>query len=101
MGQKLQGKGIKGSAMAVKLGMILGCIKWPRLKPYEAFAKMIKGHWNGIAAYCNPENKIPLGFGEGLSDKIRVILQRAYGLRDEEYFRLKILTCMLPEIWKC
>jgi hypothetical protein len=28
----------------------------------------------------------------------RVIQRRAYGLRDEEYLRLKILTCMLPEL---
>jgi len=27
-----------------------------------------------------------------------VIQRRAYGLRDEEYLRLKILTCMLPEM---
>jgi transposase len=27
-----------------------------------------------------------------------VIQRRAYGLRDEEYLRLKILTCMLKEI---
>ena len=29
--------------------------------------------------------------------KIRVIQRRTYGLRDEEYLRLKILTCMLPK----
>ncbi|MBE7444409.1 MAG: transposase [Planctomycetia bacterium] len=40
----------------------------------------------------------PLGFVEGLNNKIRVIQRRAYGLRDEEYLRLKILTCMLPGI---
>lgn len=33
-----------------------------------------------------------------LYDKFRVIQRRAYGLRDEEYLRLKILTCMLPQI---
>jgi hypothetical protein len=27
-----------------------------------------------------------------------VIQRRAYGLRDEEYLRLKVLTCMLPEL---
>ncbi len=27
-----------------------------------------------------------------------VIQRRGYGLRDEEYLRLKVLTCMLPEI---
>ncbi len=29
---------------------------------------------------------------------IRVIQRRAYGLRDEEYLRLKVLTCRLPAL---
>ena len=45
-----------------------------------------------------PENKVPLGFVEGLNNKIRVLQRRAYGIRDEQYLRLKVLTCMLPEI---
>lgn len=73
-------------------------LKWQRLKPYEKFAKMIERHWDGIAAYCKPENKVSLGFVEGLNNKIRVIQRRAYGLRDEEYLRLKILTFMLEKL---
>lgn len=73
-------------------------LKWQRLKPYVKFARMVDQHWAGIAAYCQPQNKVPLGFVEGVNNKIRVIQRRAYGLRDEEYLRLKILTCMLPEI---
>jgi transposase len=73
-------------------------LKWQRLAPYEKFAEMIDRHWDGIAAYCKPENKVSLGFVEGLNNKIRVIQRRAYGLRDEEYLRLKILTCMLPAL---
>jgi transposase len=73
-------------------------LKWQRLKPYEHFADMIERHWDGIAAYCKPENKVSLGFVEGLNNKIRVIQRRAYGLRDEEYLRLKVLTCMLPAL---
>ena len=73
-------------------------LKWQRLEPYEKFAKMIDRHWDGIAAYCKPENKVSLGFVEGLNNKIRAIQRRAYGLRDQEYLRLKILTCMLPAI---
>jgi transposase len=73
-------------------------LKWQRLASYEKFARMIESHWEGIAAYCQPENKVPLGFVEGLNNKIRVLQRRAYGLRDEEYLRLKVLTCMLPEI---
>lgn len=71
-------------------------LKWQRLKPYEQFAQMIERHWDGIAAYCRPENKVPLGFVEGLNNKIRVFQRRAYGLKDEEYMRLKVLSCMFP-----
>jgi transposase len=73
-------------------------LKWQRLKPYEKFAEMIDRHWDGIAAYCRPENKVSLGFVEGLNNKIRVIQRRAYGIRNEEYLRLKVLTCMLPPL---
>jgi len=73
-------------------------LKWQRIKPYEKFAEMIDRHWDGIAAYCRLENKVSLGFVEGLNNKIRVIQRRAYGLRDEDYLRLKILTCMLPAL---
>lgn len=73
-------------------------LKWQRLRPYEKFAQMIEKHWDGIAAYSRPQNKVSLGFVEGLNNKIRVIQRRAYGLRDEDYLRLKILTAMLPEL---
>jgi transposase len=61
-------------------------------------ASMIERHWDGIAAYCKPENKVALGFVEGLNNKIRVIQRRAYGLHDEEYLKLKVLTCTLPAL---
>lgn len=73
-------------------------LRWQRLEPYEKFAAMIERHWDGIAAYCKPENKVALGFVEGLNNKIRIIQRRAYGLRDEEYLKLKILTTNLPEL---
>jgi transposase len=59
---------------------------------------MTDRHWDGIAAYCRPGNKVSLGFVEGLFNKIRDLQRGAYGLRDEQYLRLKILTCMLAEI---
>src|SRR5262249_61852878 len=73
-------------------------LKWQRLKPYEKFAAMIDWHWDGIAAYCRPENKVSLGFVEGLTNKIRGIQRRAYGLRNEDYPQLKILNCLLPAL---
>jgi transposase len=73
-------------------------LKWQRLGPFRKFAAMVEAHWDGIETYCYVENKVPLGFVEGINNKIRVLQQRAYGYRDEEYFRLKILTCMLPKL---
>ena len=73
-------------------------LKWQRLEPYEKFAAMIETHWDGIVAYCHTANKVALGFVEGLNNKIRVLQRRAYGYRDEDYLRLKILTCMLPRL---
>ncbi len=73
-------------------------LRWQRLEPFVDFARMVESHWDGIEAYCHEENKVPLGFVEGMNNKIRAIQRRAYGFRDEEYLRLKILTCMLPKL---
>jgi transposase len=45
-----------------------------------------------------PRGAPSLGLVEGLNNKIRVLQRRAYGLRDEEYLRLKVLTCKLPAL---
>ena len=36
-------------------------LKWQRLEPYRKFAKLIESHWDGIASYCHPDNKVSLG----------------------------------------
>jgi transposase len=48
----------------------------------QKFAADDRCHWDGIAAYCRPENNVSLGFVEGLNNKMRVLQRRAYGLRD-------------------
>jgi len=73
-------------------------LKWQRLTPYVKFAAMIDRHWDGIASYCHPENKCSLGMVEGLNTKIRVLQRRAYGYRDEEYLKLKIIAAFLPPL---
>ena len=73
-------------------------LRWQRLQPFQKFARMVEAHWDGIEAYCHVDNKVPLGFVEGINNKIRSIQRRAFGFRDEEYLRLKILTCMLPKL---
>ena len=65
----------------------LGRIKRAKGGPFESLAAMIR-----------PENKITLGFVEGLDDKIQVFERRVYSLRDEDCLRRKIVTCSLPEL---
>jgi transposase len=72
-------------------------LRWSRLEPFQKFAAMIERHWDGIISYCHPDNKVSLGFMEGLNNKIRVIQRRAYGIKDKEYLQLKVLTSFLPE----
>jgi transposase len=73
-------------------------LRWQRLKPFEEFAALVERNWDGIVAYCDPANKVALGYVEGLNNKIRVIQRRCYGLRDEDYLHLKILTSTLPPL---
>ncbi len=72
-------------------------LRWSRLEPFQKFAALVERHWDGIISYCNPDNKVSLGFMEGLNNKIRVIQRRAYGIRDREYLRLKVLTSFLSD----
>ena len=73
-------------------------LKWQRLEPYRKFAAMIESHWEGIASYCDPDNKVSLGLVEGVNNKIRVLQRRAYGYRDEEFLKLKIIAAFLPAL---
>jgi len=72
-------------------------LRWQRLKSFEEFAALIESHWDGIVSYCHPENKVSLGFMEGLINKIRVIQRRAYGIKSDEYLRLKVLTAFIKD----
>jgi transposase len=57
---------------------------------------MIERGWGGMAAYCKLENDAARRLVEGLTNQMLVIQRRAYGLRDEEYLRLKVLISMPP-----
>ena len=54
---------------------------------------LIEQHWDGIAAYCRPENNVALGFVGGLNTTIRVIQPLCSGLRDDDCLHLNIFTC--------
>lgn len=55
---------------------------------------MIERNWDGLVAYSDAAKKVAIGYVGGLNNKVRVIQFRPYGLRDEKYLRLTILTCI-------
>lgn len=59
---------------------------------------MIESHWDGVAPYWHRENKVSLGSVEGVNNKIRVLQRRAYGYRDGDYLKLKIVATFLPPL---
>ena len=69
-------------------------LRWSRLKSYERFARMIEKHLDGILSHC--DKKVSLGFIEATNLKARNIIRRAYGYRDKEYMKLKIIQACSP-----
>jgi len=69
-------------------------LKWSRLKPYHKFAHMIENHLDGILNYC--DKKASLGYIESANLKARNVIRMAYGYRDKEYMKLKIIQTCTP-----
>lgn len=60
----------------------------------ESMAKTIEEHMEGILGYWR-YGKACNSAAEGFNNKVRWLVKQAYGLRDREYFRLKIYA--LPD----
>lgn len=69
-------------------------LKWSRLKPYHKFARMVEAHFDGILACC--DKRVSLGYIEATNLKAKNLIRRAYGYRDKEYMRLKIIQACSP-----
>lgn len=69
-------------------------LKWTRMKPYRNFVKMVERHWDGILAFC--DKKVALGYVESSNLKARNVIRRAYGYRDKDYMKLKIIQACTP-----
>jgi len=60
------------------------------LKAMNRFANSLMGHRSGILNYFR--HRISTGMVEGINNKIKVLKRKAYGFRDNAYFKLKILA---------
>ena len=69
-------------------------LKWTRMKSYRNFVKMVDRHWDGIIAFC--DKKVALGYIESANLKARNVIRRAYGYRDKDYMKLKIIQACSP-----
>lgn len=69
--------------------------KWYREIPdsiiafFKPFYDMLQRHLYGITTYF--KHRITNAVAEGINNKIKVLKRMAYGYRDHEYFKLKIL----------
>jgi transposase len=59
------------------------------IRMLQSFAKTLRLHALGILAYY--DHPISTGPLEGTNNKIKTMKRQAYGFRDQEFFRLKIL----------
>jgi transposase len=69
-------------------------LKWSRLKPYHKFARMVENHLDGIIAYC--DKKVALGYIERTNLTAKNVIRRAFGYRDKDYMKFKIIQACTP-----
>jgi len=62
-----------------------------RLAPFAKLAKTVKRHKDGILAYV--ETGLSNGVVEGINNKIRALIRRAYGFRNPKALMAMILLC--------
>jgi len=66
-------------------------LRWQRLESFKNFTKLIDKHLDGVMNFYLTENKIKMGYIEGLNNKIKTLIRRHYGFRDKEYLKMKII----------
>ena len=59
------------------------------IEEFEKLLKTLEHYWYGIENYFT--HRVTNGASEGYNNKINIIKRRAYGFKDIEYFKLKIL----------
>jgi transposase len=55
-----------------------------RLEPFQAFARMVRGHLDGILAWT--KLRITNGALEGMNNKVKLVSHRSYGFRNDDRY---------------
>ena len=67
----------------------LACARASGIRILEQFADTLEAHQEGVLNYY--DYRISTGPLEGTNTKIKLMQRQAYGFRDHEFFKLKIL----------
>jgi len=67
----------------------IGVARESGIKRLRKIAKTLEDHWDGLVSYF--DHPISTGPLEGVNNKINVLKRKAYGYRDVEFLKLRIL----------
>lgn len=59
---------------------------------------MIERHWDGIAAYCQPENKVSLGVGRGQQTRFACCSDARMAIGTRSTPKLEIIAALLTPL---
>ena len=92
--------------MAIEIAYIIKLCESTENKHFTWFAKFLKDHIWGILSH--KDHTISTGRIEGLNNRIKTLRRQGYGIRNTEYFFLKIIDVSnsqysrmppIPENW--
>ena len=75
--------------MKAELNEIIELCEGTENKHFQWFSKLIKRHFDGMAAHA--KFRLSNGKIEGINNKIKTLRRQGYGYPDDEYFFLKII----------
>ena len=78
------------TAAASQIQAWIATVENSGLKSLAAFLTTLRNWWDPILNYFNEH--ITSGLVEGLNNKVKLIKRRAYGFRNFEHFRLRLLV---------
>ena len=66
-------------------------LRWQRLEPLKGFVKMVDKHLDGIMNFYKTDDRLKMGYIEGLNNKVKTLIRKHYGFRDKKFLKMKII----------
>ena len=84
---------LSGRIGKIRLALWIKDVTDSGIKPLIRFSKMLLRWYKGIVSYFH--HKVTTSLAEGLNNVIGTVIKKAYGYRDLEYLKLKIMQQQL------